>query len=69
MVTGHKGAPRGLFGLRPFEEVGKISLEALVKIAFVLRAEVEFGQLFPPQTPRTIDDVIYRPVRKRARKS
>jgi transcriptional regulator with XRE-family HTH domain len=55
--------------LRLFEEAGKISLEALVKIAFVLGAEVEFGQLFPPQAPRTIDDVIDRPLRKRARKS
>jgi len=53
--------------LRLFKEAGKISIEALVKIAFVLRAEVEFGQLFPPQAPRTIDDVIDRPLRKRAR--
>jgi transcriptional regulator with XRE-family HTH domain len=55
--------------LRLFEETGKISLEALVKIAFVLGAEVEFGQLLPPQAPKTIDDVVDRPLRKRARKS
>lgn len=55
--------------LRLFEETGKISLEAVVKIAFVLGAEGEFGQLFPPQAPRTIEDVIDRPQRKRACKS
>ncbi len=55
--------------LRLFEETGKISLEALVKIAFVLGAEGEFSQLFPTQAPRTIDDVIDRLPRKRARKS
>ena len=54
--------------LRLFEETGKISLEALVKIAFVLGAEGEFKQLFPTQAPRTIDDVIDRLPRKRARK-
>jgi hypothetical protein len=53
--------------LRLFEEAGEISIEAPVKIAFVLRAEVEFGQLSPPQAPTTIDDVIDRPLRKRVR--
>jgi transcriptional regulator with XRE-family HTH domain len=55
--------------LRLFEETGKISLEALVKIAFVLGAEAEFALLFPSQAPKTIDDVVDRPLRKRARKS
>ncbi|MBB3161302.1 MULTISPECIES: helix-turn-helix domain-containing protein [Rhizobium] len=54
--------------LRLFEETGKISLEALVKIAFVLEAEAEFEHLFPPRPPKTIDDVIGRPVRQRVRK-
>jgi transcriptional regulator with XRE-family HTH domain len=55
--------------LRLFEDTGKISLEALVKIAFVLGAEVEFALLFPSQAPKTIDDVVDRPLRKRVRKS
>lgn len=54
--------------LRLFEESGKISLEALVKVAFVLEAETEFDGLFPPRPPKTIDDVVDRPVRQRVRK-
>lgn len=54
--------------LRLFEETGKISLEAIVKIAFVLEAEAEFGRLFPPRPPKTIDDIVERPVRQRVRK-
>lgn len=54
--------------LRLFEETGKISLEALVKIAFVLDAETEFEALFPPRPKQTIDEIIERPVRKRVRK-
>jgi transcriptional regulator with XRE-family HTH domain len=54
--------------LRLFEETGKISLEGLVKIAFVLEAEAEFEHLFPPRPPKTIADVIGRPVRQRVRK-
>ncbi len=55
--------------LRLLEETGKASFEAVVKIAFALHAEREFDALFPPQTPRTIDDVIGRPARQRARRS
>jgi transcriptional regulator with XRE-family HTH domain len=54
--------------LRLFEETGKISLEAIVKIAFVLEAEAEFVRLFPPRPPKTIDDIVERPVRQRVRK-
>lgn len=54
--------------LRLFEETGKISLESLVKIAFILEAEAEFEHLFPPRPPKTIDDVIDRPVRQRVRR-
>jgi DNA-binding XRE family transcriptional regulator len=54
--------------LRLFEEIGKISLEALVKIAFVLEAEAEFEHLFPLRPPKTIDDVVDRPVRQRVRR-
>ncbi|WP_183734811.1 helix-turn-helix transcriptional regulator [Rhizobium sp. BK275] len=54
--------------LRLFEETGKISLEALAKIAFVLEAEAEFEQLFPPRPPKTIEDVIDRPARQRVRR-
>lgn len=54
--------------LRLFEQTGKISLEALVKIAFVLEGEPEFEHLFPPRRPKTIDDVVDRPVRQRVRR-
>lgn len=54
--------------LRQFEETGRISLEALVKIAFVLGSEAEFDTLFPSTTPKTIDDVLDRPLRQRVRK-
>lgn len=53
--------------LRLFEETGKIALESLVKIAFVLEAEPEFEHLFPSRPPKTIDEVVERPVRQRVR--
>jgi len=55
--------------LRLLEETGKASFEAIVKIAFVLEAEAEFAQLFPSRPPKTIDDVINRPLRQRVRKT
>lgn len=55
--------------LRIFEDTGKASLETVVKIAFVLGAEAEFAHLFPSRAPRTIEDVIERPLRQRVRKS
>tara|TARA_R110000751_G_scaffold41519_1_gene97338 strand:+ start:308 stop:607 length:300 start_codon:yes stop_codon:yes gene_type:complete len=54
--------------LRLFETSGKISLESLVKIAFALDAEAEFEQLFPGRPPKTIDDVVDRPVKQRVRR-
>lgn len=54
--------------LRLFEMRGKASLEAVVKIAFVLQAEAEFDGLFPPRPPKTIEDVIEPPARQRVRK-
>jgi len=54
--------------LRLFEESGKISLESLVKIAFVLEAEAEFDHLFPSRPPQNIDDVVDRPLRQRVRR-
>ena len=53
--------------LRLFEETGKASFEAVVKIAFALEAEAEFEALFPPRPVKTLDDVVGRPVRQRAR--
>lgn len=54
--------------LRVFEETGKASFEAVVKIAFALEAEYEFEALFPARPPKTIDDIVDRPVRQRVRK-
>lgn len=55
--------------LRLLEEKGKASFETIVKVAFVLQAEAEFEQLFPPRPPKTIDDVIDRPARQRVRRT
>ena len=56
--------------LRLIEDRGKGSFEAVVKIAFALDAEAEFQDLFPPRTPKTIDEIL-APVqqKKRVRKS
>jgi transcriptional regulator with XRE-family HTH domain len=54
--------------LRIFEETGKASFESVVKIAFALEAESEFETLFPARPPKTIDDILDRPVRQRVRK-
>jgi len=54
--------------LRLFEEKGKASFEAVVKIAFALEAESEFEALFPPRPAKTLQDIIGRPVRQRVRK-
>ncbi len=54
--------------LRLFEKSGKISLESLVKIAFVLEAEAQFDQLFPVRQPQNIDDVVDRPLKQRVRR-
>jgi transcriptional regulator with XRE-family HTH domain len=55
--------------LRQLETTGKIPLEALVKIAFVLQAEDVLDALFPPRPLTTIDDVLDRPERQRVRKT
>lgn len=54
--------------LRLFEETGKASFEAVVKIALALEAESEIEALFPPKPARTLDEIIGRPARQRVRK-
>lgn len=54
--------------LKLFEQKGKASFEALVKIAFALEAEDELENLFPAKPHKTIDDIIERPARQRVRK-
>jgi transcriptional regulator with XRE-family HTH domain len=54
--------------LRLFEETGKASFEAVVKIAFALEAETEFEALFPPRPTKTLDEIVGRPVKQRVRK-
>ena len=54
--------------LKLFERTGKASVEFLIMVAFALNAEKEFEQLFPPQTRRSISDVIAKPVRLRGRR-
>jgi transcriptional regulator with XRE-family HTH domain len=55
--------------LKLFERTGRASVEFVVRLAFVLNAEKEFDSLFPPQEPRSIDDVIAKSPRRRARRS
>ncbi|NLS20479.1 helix-turn-helix transcriptional regulator [Rhizobium sp. P40RR-XXII] len=54
--------------IRLFEETGKISFEALVKVAFVLDADKEFETLFLPRQKQTIDEIVESPERQRVRK-
>jgi transcriptional regulator with XRE-family HTH domain len=54
--------------LKLFERSGKASIEFLIMVAFALDAEKEFEQLFPTQVPRSIGDVIAKPVRLRGRR-
>ncbi len=57
--------------LKKFERVGKISLESLVKIAFVLGCLEEFTTLFkavPLQNLATLDELFKQKQRKRGRK-
>jgi transcriptional regulator with XRE-family HTH domain len=55
--------------LKRFENRGDGSLETAARIAFALRAEREFGDLFPAHDARSLDDVLAanRP-RRRARR-
>ena len=54
--------------LKLFERTGKASSEFIVLLAFALNAEKEFDNLFPPETPKSIDDVIPKPRRLRGRR-
>lgn len=54
--------------LKLFERTGKASSEFIVLLAFALNAEKEFNNLFPPEPPKSIDDVIARPRRLRGRR-
>lgn len=54
--------------LKLFERSGKASLETVLRIAFALGAEQEFGELFPPQPISRIEDVIEVAPRKRGRR-
>lgn len=58
-----------LGALKLFERTGKISFEALVRIAFALDAEGGFDGLFAPAPPRSIEDVIEKPKRRRGRRT
>ncbi|MAE86894.1 MAG: transcriptional regulator [Flammeovirgaceae bacterium] len=45
--------------IKRFETTGKISLESLLKIAFVLGVLGDFEKLFiQKETPKTLDDII-----------
>lgn len=53
--------------LKLFERTGKASIQFLIAVAFALRAEDEFGALFPAKPKKSLDDVRSKPVRSRGR--
>ena len=58
-----------LMSLKRFENLGEGSIENVARIAFALRAEHEFGALFPPHDARSLDEVLAaNRTRKRARR-
>jgi transcriptional regulator with XRE-family HTH domain len=44
--------------LKRFENHGDGSLETVARVAFALRAEREFAELFPPHDSRSLDEVL-----------
>ena len=63
----HTGIP--LSTVKRFENEGRGSLETVVRIAFVLRAEREFSALFPRYESRTLDEILAaNRLRQRARR-
>lgn len=57
--------------LKKFERTGKISLESLLKLAFVLGSLSEFGELFKSaqtETLLTLDELISQKTRQRGRR-
>ncbi|KZK83277.1 helix-turn-helix protein [Pseudovibrio sp. Ad13] len=54
--------------VRLLETNGKGSLLAAIKLAFALDAEDGFETLFKNKIPRSIEDVIDKPKRKRVRR-
>jgi transcriptional regulator with XRE-family HTH domain len=61
-----------LGSLKRFEREGEISLKGLVRLAFALRREDEFGVLFQPKTSASLDALLEQSKvsqRQRGRKS
>jgi transcriptional regulator with XRE-family HTH domain len=59
-------AGMSLGSLKRFERTGQIAFESLIRLAFALGAETEFGALFPRAKYTSIDDVLRQPrTRKR----
>ncbi len=57
--------------IKKFERTGKISLESLLKLAFVLDALNEFADLFPPKPLESyvsLDQLLKEKTRRRGRK-
>ena len=57
--------------IKKFEHTGKISLESLLKLALVLDALNEFGELFkakPISAYRSLDELLKQKPRQRGRK-
>ncbi len=57
--------------IKKFEKTGKISLESLMKLAFVLEALNEFANLFSPkplESYSSLDQLLKQKPRRRGRK-
>lgn len=64
-----KRAGISLGSLKRFERTGEVSLDRLLRIAFVLDASEGFDQLFAPRESRSLDEIIAEPrARQRGRR-
>jgi len=55
--------------LKLFERTGKAGFQTVVSIAFALGAQQEFGALFPPAPPTSLDEDLDKTERKRGRRT
>lgn len=63
-----KGAGMSLGSLRRFEQKHEISFSSLVRIAFFLRMDSDFDDLFSRKAYRSIDEVVAEYEKARSRR-
>ncbi len=58
----------GLMTVRRFEQTGRASVENVLRMATVLRAEGAFQSLFKPPKYRSLDEAISQPEARKVRR-